>query len=80
LQLEMQVLLEKFEVNGAWLNEHYNEIYKKYRSEFIAVKDRKIIAHSPDFEVLLEELKTMKIDLREVLVEYISEKGYEILM
>jgi len=78
--LEARVLLEKFESNGAWLNEHYNEIYEKYRNEFVAVKDRKIIAHNPDFEVLLEELKTMKMDLREVLVEYISEKGYEIIM
>ena len=78
--MEAQVLLEKFESNGEWLNEHYNEIYEKHRNEFVAVKDRKIIAHNPDFEVLLEELKTMKMDLREVLVEYISEKGYEIIM
>jgi len=78
--LEEQVLLEKFESNGMWLNEHYDEIYRKYRNEFVAVKDRRIIAHNSDFEALLKELKAMRIDLREVLVEYISEKGYEIIM
>ena len=78
--MEEQVLLEKFESNGMWLNEHYDEIYRKYRNEFVAVKDRRIIAHNSDFEALLKELKAMKIDLREVLVEYISEKGYEIIM
>ena len=78
--MEEQVLLEKFESNGMWLNEHYDEIYRKYRNEFVAVKDRRIIAHNSDFEDLLKELKAMRIDLREVLVEYISEKGYEIIM
>jgi len=78
--LEEQVLLEKFESNGIWLNEHYDEIYRKYRNEFVAVKDRRIIAHNSNFEDLLKELKAMRIDLREVLVEYISEKGYEIIM
>ena len=78
--MKEQVLLEKFESNGIWLNEHYDEIYRRYRNEFVAVKDRRIIAHNSDFEALLKELKAMKIDLREVLVEYISEKGYEIIM
>ena len=78
--MEEQVLLEKFESNGMWLNEHYDEIYRKYRNEFVAVKDRRIIAHNSDFEDLLKELKAKRIDLREVLVEYISEKGYEIIM
>ena len=78
--MEEQVLLEKFESNGIWLNEHYDEIYRKYRNEFVAVKDRRIIAHNSNFEDLLKELKAMRIDLREVLVEYISEKGYEIIM
>ncbi|HDN73696.1 MAG TPA: hypothetical protein ENG16_01560 [Archaeoglobus sp.] len=78
--MEEQVLLEKFESNGMWLNEHYDEIYRKYRNEFVAVKDRRIIAHNSSFEALLKELKAMRIDLREVLVEYISEKGYEIIM
>jgi len=78
--LEEQVLLEKFESNGMWLNEHYDEIYRKYRNEFVAVKDRRIIAHNSDFEALLKELKAMRIDLKEVLAEYISEKGYEIIM
>jgi len=78
--LKEQVLLEKFESNSIWLNEHYDEIYRRYRNEFVAVKDRRIIAHNSDFEALLKELKAMKIDLREVLVEYISEKGYEIIM
>ena len=78
--MEEHVLLEKFESNGIWLNEHYDEIYRKYRNEFVAVKDRRIIAHNSDFEALLKELKAMRIDLREVLVEYISEKGYEIIM
>ena len=78
--MEEQVLLEKFESNGMWLNEHYDEIYRKYRNEFVAVKDRRIIAHNSNFEDLLKELKAMRIDLREVLVEYISEKGYEIIM
>ena len=78
--MEEQVLLEKFESNGIWLNEHYDEIYRKYRNEFVAVKDRRIIAHNSDFEALLKELKAMRIDLKEVLVEYISEKGYEIIM
>ncbi len=78
--MEEHVLLEKFESNGIWLNEHYDEIYRKYRNEFVAVKDRRIIAHNSDFEALLKELKAMRIDPGEVLVEYISEKGYEIIM
>ena len=49
--MEEQVLLEKFESNGMWLNEHYDEIYRKYRNEFVAVKDRRIIAHNSDFEL-----------------------------
>ena len=60
--MEEQVLLEKFEFNGMWLNEHYDEIYRRYRNEFVAVKDGRIIAYDSDFVALLKELKAWKVE------------------
>ncbi len=78
--MEAQVLLDRLEANGNWLNKHYKEIYEKYVDEFVAVKEEDVIAHNQNLEVLLKELTSRNEDLNEVLIEFIHGKQYNIIL
>lgn len=32
-----------------WISEHHPELQRKYERQYVAVKNRKVIAHGPDF-------------------------------
>ena len=74
------ILLEKMEKNGSWFSSHYNEIVEKYKNEFVAIKDAKIIAHNPRLDALLEELKKKGKNLSEILIEFVTEKGAKFIL
>ena len=74
------ILLEKMEKNGSWFSSHYNEIVEKYKNEFIAIEDAKIIAHNPRLDALLEELKKKGKNLSEILIEFVTEKGTKFIL
>ena len=45
--------LEKFNKNFQWFRDHYNDLYTKYKGEYIAFNDSKVIDHDVDYERLI---------------------------
>jgi len=45
--------LEKFNKNFQWFRDHYNDLYTKYKGEYVAINDSKVIDHDVDYERLI---------------------------
>ena len=45
--------LEKFNKAFQWFRDHYNDLHTKYKGEYVAVYDSKIIDHDIDYERLI---------------------------
>ncbi len=56
----------------SWLSENYAQILKSYDNQFVAVKDKEVIAASKNMDALLRELKRKKIDPATTLVQFVT--------
>ena len=45
--------LEKFNKNFQWFRDHYNDLYTKYKGEYVAINDSKVIDYDVDYERLI---------------------------
>ena len=45
--------LQKFNKNFQWFREHYNDLYAKYKGEYVAINDSKVIDYDVDYERLI---------------------------
>ncbi|MFL6364310.1 MAG: DUF5678 domain-containing protein [Nitrososphaeraceae archaeon] len=45
--------LEKFNKNFQWFRDHYNDLHTKYKGEYVAINDSKVIDHDIDYERLI---------------------------
>jgi uncharacterized protein DUF5678 len=45
--------LKKFTRNSQWFRDHYNDLYAKYKGEYVAINDSKVIDHDVDYERLI---------------------------
>ena len=58
-----------------WIEENGKEINKKYKGNFIAVKNKKIIAFSEDPTNLFKELERIGVKKEETRIEWIPPKN-----
>ena len=73
-------LLQMFGNDNGWLNSNYEEIQKEHPNEYVAIFNQKIIGDAKNIQTLVEELKSKKIDLSFVLIEFVPEKGLKIIL
>jgi hypothetical protein len=45
--------LEKFNENFQWFRDHYNDLYAKYKGEYVAINDSKVIDYDVNYEQLI---------------------------
>ncbi|MCK4395275.1 MAG: hypothetical protein KAW56_14235 [Candidatus Marinimicrobia bacterium] len=57
-----------------WLQKHSKEITKRHEGEFVAVKNKKIIASAPNNEILVRRLKEKKVNITTVIIQFIPQK------
>jgi len=57
----------------AFFVEHQDEFLKKYFKEFVAVRDRKVIAHSPDLSEVARAVERQGLDIRDIWLDYIAD-------
>ena len=72
-------LIEKMNENDKLVRKNYGKLQEKYKNEFIAIKDGKVIDHDASIEKLIDRLKTTEKDLTTILVHFIPEKDTVIL-
>lgn len=73
---EVLRLIQMKRKNVSWIREQMPELRKKYRCEFIAVDDRKIIDSDKSFDALLRRLRRRAGDLSAITFEFVPEREY----
>ncbi len=54
---EERKVLETFTQDAHWFEDHWKELRKKYGGDFLAVKEKRVIAHDASLEKLINKLK-----------------------
>ena len=67
--------LEEFDESLVWFQDKYEKgIKKKYKGEYVAIKNKRIVGHDHDASRLMERLKVKyKGKLSSMPIEYVSE-------
>jgi hypothetical protein len=76
-ELEM---LERVSSDNEWFQRNYEELKADFKNEFVAVKDKQIISHSDNFNSILKDLKEKGEDPALILIDFVTEKGTEIIL
>ena len=70
-----------FEEDDSWLHKQLEseEFQNSYKNKFVAIKDKHVMACAKTVDELIRTLKSNKINLSEIVVEFIYPKGVVIL-
>ena len=49
-------VLRAFEADHVWINQNFNLLIKQYTNQWIAVKNKQVVASNPEIEGLLEKV------------------------
>jgi hypothetical protein len=79
LALQMKKL-KKFDEDIDWFQAHYGIIKKRYKGQYVAVRNRKIIDHDEDGDLLLARLKKKGVDTTTVAVEFVTGKKFQFVL
>jgi hypothetical protein len=63
--------LKNYKSDLDWFQSIYPELKEKFKGQYVAIKDKKIIAHDAD---LLRLLNTINDDTNSMVIEYINEE------
>lgn len=69
--------LRRFDEDVEWFQKNYAQLKRRYRGEYVAVKNQEIVDHDKDAKTLLKRLRKKFGDLGSLVVEYISERKVE---
>lgn len=73
--------LEKFNKNFQWFREHYNDLYTKYKGEYVAINNSEVIDHDVDYERLIINRLKQRFAADTIRVFFIGKiYGWRIIM
>ena len=61
--------------NKRWISDNMAQLRKGFLHKYIAVNDRKVIANANHQKALFDKLKKGNVDMRVVMVEFITDEG-----
>jgi predicted house-cleaning noncanonical NTP pyrophosphatase (MazG superfamily) len=64
--------------DSRWLHKNYNELIKEFNLEYIAIRNRMIVAHHKEMNEFERELKQYNIDRLDVVIEFVRDKRSEV--
>ncbi|HLD19104.1 MAG TPA: DUF5678 domain-containing protein [Candidatus Nanoarchaeia archaeon] len=65
-------LMDEFSEDIQWFTKNYPEILKEHNNQYVAIKNKKIVAANSDFQKVMSELEAMKIDSANTFVRFVS--------
>jgi hypothetical protein len=65
--------LKKYKENLEWFQSNYPQLKEQYKGEYVAIKDRNVIAHNSDLQQLLNNIDK---DNTSMVIEHINEQRY----
>jgi hypothetical protein len=68
----------QFVDDSKWFQKNYNELINEFNLEYIAIRNRMIVAHHKEMNEFERELKQLNIDRLDVVVEFIRDKRNEV--
>ncbi|MFP3984962.1 MAG: DUF5678 domain-containing protein [Candidatus Bathyarchaeia archaeon] len=74
-------LISRYEENAKWISEHYEELKKRFRDEWIAVLNGAVIDHDHELNKLVRRLRRRyPTNYNEIAVEYVTAKEVELIL
>lgn len=78
--LQMVEVLKETAGDLEWLRKNYKNVMSQYSGLFIAVKSGQVVVYGASKEEILSKLMNRKIDVSDVLIEYIPSKNELIIV
>jgi len=72
--------IERIEADIEWTAKNFDQLLKTHEGKYLAVKEKRIIAESDDFEELLRMLKKDNIDPRLVHIDSIAPRSFACIL
>jgi len=73
--------LKSFEANSKWLSKHYGEVSQRYSHQYVAVHNRKVVAHDRELSKLIERINTKyKETSRVIPIKYVSPEKIDLIL
>jgi len=73
--------LSKYEGNSRWLREHYEDLKKSFRDEWVAVLNCEVVDSDKDLRALVDRLrKKYPEKYGEIAIEFVTEKEIELIL
>ena len=66
--------LKKYKEDLEWFQSNYPQFKDRYKGEYLAIKDKKILAHNSDLQLLLNTIG--EDNNNSTVIEYINEHKY----
>lgn len=73
-------MLLEAEKDRKWFESRRPEFEERYKGMFVAVKNRDVVAASPDLEETMAQIRKKDLDPALVIVEFISTEGVGTLL
>jgi len=74
-------VLSRYEDNVRWISEHYSELKKRFKDEWVAVLNKTAIDHDRKLVKLIERLRKKHSQVyNEIAVEYVTTKEIELIL
>ena len=70
-QEKSRALLERYNKNALWWNDHLPELTARYPGQCVAVYGQRVVCISSDYQELVAEVKARGYPLRETVREYV---------
>ena len=71
---------KRFDKNVEWFQSHYEELKRRYRNEYVAVDNEKVLGHDSDLERLIEKMRRNHGDLGAFVIEYLTNKKLQLIL
>jgi hypothetical protein len=79
MQSDLSLLSESYS-DLEWFQKNANQIRGSFEGQFVAIKNKKIIAFAPSMQILAKKLKESKVSIAEVLVQYIFPQNHRMIL
>lgn len=72
-------LIQEFEKNDVVFRNNYQSLQSKHPNEYVAIKNGEVIDYDKDAKTLVKRLENKNENLTTILIQFIPEKGLQIL-
>ena len=78
---DLLVVLSRYGENAGWIREHYEELRGRFRDEWVAVMDCRVVDHDRDLRRLVDRLRERYPEsYSQIAIEFIAGKEIELML